>query len=181
MRLAYPIEYWNLVERESEKYNLDPLIVLSLMKQESAFNKKARSASNAMGLMQLLGSTAREVARGLRKKINIPQDLFHPPTNIQLGTKYMRRMIRAFNGHIPLALAAYNAGIGHMRIWLRTRSELSQISEQKNSHPDNEMWIDELPWEETSYYVKAVLRNYILYQTLEKKELIFSSPLWARQ
>ena len=181
VRLSYPIEYWNLIERESQKYNLDPLIVLSLIKQESAFNKKARSAANALGLMQLLEPTAKEMAKRLKKKVNMPKDLFHPPTNIQLGTRYIRQMIRAFNGHIPLALAAYNAGIGHMRIWLRTRNELAKISEQKNSHPDNEMWIDELPWDETSFYVKAILRNYILYKALEKKELVFNSPLWVSE
>ena len=179
LSVAYPMEYLGLIERESKKYNLDPLMVMSLVKQESSFRKDAKSVSHAMGLMQLMRPTAKDVARQLRKKLNLPWDLFHPPTNIQLGTRYMRQMIRAFKGHIPLALAAYNAGIGHMRIWLKTRKELGEI--QKSFHPDDEMWIDELPWAETSYYVKAILRNYILYKALDKKEIIFDSPVWSRE
>ena len=180
LRLAYPIEYWSFIEGESKKYNLDPFMVISLMKQESAFQRKAKSISQAMGLMQLIRPTARDVARQLRKKINVPSDLFHPATNIQLGTRYMRQMIRAFKGHIPLALAAYNTGIGHMRIWLRTREELKELQSRRDSHPDHEMWIDELPWAETSYYVKAILRNYILYKALDEKEMAFRSPLWSQ-
>lgn len=180
LRLAYPMEYLNLIEGESKKYNLDPLMVMSLIKQESSFRKEATSVSCAMGLMQLMKPTARDVARQLRKKIRIPSDLFHPPTNIQLGTRYLRQMIRAFKGHIPLALAAYNTGIGHMRIWLRTREELGTIQDKGGSHPDDEIWMDELPWAETSYYVKAILRNYILYKALDKKEMVFHSPLWLQ-
>ena len=180
LRLSYPIEYSNLIEMESKKYDLDPLMVMSLIKQESSFRKEVTSVSRAMGLMQLIKLTARDVARQLRKKVSIPSDLFHPPTNIQLGTRYMRQMIRAFKGHIPLALAAYNTGIGHMRIWLRTREELRELQNKRGSQPDDEMWIDELPWAETSHYVKAVLRNYILYKALDKKEMTFHSPLWSR-
>ncbi len=178
LRLAYPLEYFTLVSKESQKYNIDPLLVLSLMKQESSFRKEVRSVSNAMGLMQLLEPTARDVARQLRKKVDLPSSLFQPSTNITLGVRYMRQMIRAFKGHVPLALAAYNTGIGHMRIWLRTRDELKGLQNKHSSHPDQEMWIDELPWSETSFYVKAILRNYILYRALEQKGLISHSPLW---
>ena len=180
LRAAYPSEYWKLIEKESSRYDeVDPLLVLSLMRQESAFNKNAKSVASAMGLMQLLKPTAKDMARQLKKRINVSTDLFHPPTNIQLGTRYMSQMIRAFDGHVLLGLAAYNTGIGHMRIWLKTRGELEKLAKQKDSLPDNEMWIDELPWQETSFYVKAILRNYIIYRALEKKEMVFHSPLWS--
>ena len=180
LRAAYPSEYWKLIKKESSRYEeLDPLLVLSLMRQESAFNKNAKSVASAMGLMQLLKPTAKDMARQLKKRINVSTDLFHPPTNIQLGTRYMSQMIRAFDGHVLLGLAAYNTGIGHMRIWLKTRGELGKLAKQKDSLPDNEMWIDELPWQETSFYVKAILRNYIIYRALEKKEMVFHSPLWS--
>jgi soluble lytic murein transglycosylase len=87
-------------------------------------------------------------------------------------------LIRAYKGNIPFALAAYNAGTGRLRRWLAQRSDLGDIENNPSSDPEAEIWVDELPWEETTKYVKSILRNYMIYNALEKGEFSLSNPIW---
>ena len=179
LRLAYPMEFTSLIQRESLKNNVDPLLVRSLIKQESSYKVSAKSSANALGLMQLIPITAREQAQILKKKFHTHEDLFNPDLNISLGVHYLKRMIRAFNGHIPLALSAYNAGIGNIRKWRKNRKDLKLIENQLNSHYENETWIDEMPWSETRFYVKAILRNLLIYRMLLKKDFKWNPYFWV--
>ncbi|NJL25555.1 MAG: lytic transglycosylase domain-containing protein [Calothrix sp. SM1_5_4] len=130
--------------------------------------------------MQLLPSTAAEVARDLRlKSFQGAESLLDPEINIKLGSNYLSRLIRGFNGNIPLALAAYNAGPTRLKRWLNARKDLSPLDSPPTSNPDVEVWMDELPWEETSFYVKAILRNWMIYRLLDGSKLSLSEPIWV--
>ncbi|MCB0384898.1 MAG: transglycosylase SLT domain-containing protein, partial [Bdellovibrionales bacterium] len=178
--ISYPREFVSLVKKNADKEKLDPNLVLALIKQESSFRPRALSPANAAGLMQIVPITARDSAQYLKwkKKLRLPDDLFAPELNIYFGTSYLKRMVRAFDKHLPLALAAYNLGIGRLRKWLANRDELGKLSETGSGNPFDGLWVDELPWSETSYYVKAVMRNYLIYQTLDSGKIELGNPHW---
>ena len=121
----------------------------------SAFNARAVSSSDARGLMQLLPSTGREVYQRLGLEAFRDDLLFDPQLNVRLGTQYLGRLADTHRGNLIPALAAYNAGPGRVKQWLK---ELSTA--------DWDEFIERLPFEETRLYVKSVLRNYGVYQRL---------------
>lgn len=164
---AFPREFDKFIEREAKKNGLDANLVRSLIRQESAFNFLAKSRSGALGLMQMIPPTADEVARDLKVKgLSLPNDLFDPEKNLIFCTYYLAKLLKQFNQNVPAALAAYNAGPTRIQRWLDSRRvELSGTSE-----PEKEIWIDELPWSETRFYVKAILRNLILYRAIDAFE-----------
>ncbi|HBH87795.1 MAG TPA: lytic transglycosylase [Syntrophaceae bacterium] len=94
-------QYDELIKKASGKYNVEPALVKAIIKAESNFNHRAVSPKGAKGLMQLMPATASHLQ---------VQDSFHPENNIEGGVKYVRYLLNFFNGNLPLALAAYNAG-----------------------------------------------------------------------
>jgi soluble lytic murein transglycosylase len=179
LRIAYPKEFLSLVEAESKRTKLPTLLVLSLIRQESTFRFDVTSPANAMGLMQVVPTTAKEIAGDLRlKTYTMSQDLFIPAVNVRIGTTYLARLLRNFEGHVPLALAAYNAGIGNVKGWLATRTDLKDLRLAKSSETQAEIWFDELPWSETSGYIKSILRNYLIYQYLDQGDVVWKDPVW---
>jgi soluble lytic murein transglycosylase len=179
LRIAYPKEFLSLVEAESKRTKLPTLLVLSLIRQESTFRFDVTSPANAMGLMQVVPTTAKEIAGDLRlKTYTMSQDLFIPAVNVRIGTAYLARLLRNFDGHVPLALAAYNAGIGNVKGWLATRTDLKDIRLAKSSETQAEIWFDELPWSETSGYIKSILRNYLIYRYLDQGDVVWKDPVW---
>lgn len=94
-------QYDELIRKASGKYNVEPALVKAIIKAESNFNHRAVSRKGAKGLMQLMPATASYLQ---------VQDSFHPENNIEGGVKYVRYLLNFFNGNLPLALAAYNAG-----------------------------------------------------------------------
>lgn len=190
--LSFPLVYKNLIDTQSAKQKLNPTLVRSLIRQESAFGLRAVSSSNALGLMQLIPPTAQEVATELgMRNVLIPEDVFLPETNVQMGTYYIAKMIRQFGGNVPMGLAAYNAGPTRMNGFVKARPEIRELMGQPSSDPWDEIWFDELPWYETSFYVKAILRNAMLYRVSEKtiesglasqadqRRVQFGSVLWS--
>jgi hypothetical protein len=95
------LKYDHLITKASQKYNVEPALIRAVIKTESNFNHKAVSRKGARGLMQLMPTTA--------SSLDV-QDSFHPENNIEGGVRYLRYLIKYFNGSLPLALAAYNAG-----------------------------------------------------------------------
>ena len=108
-RVRYPRAYWDLFSSASTRLALDPYLVLALSRQESLFNPKATSSSNARGLMQLIPSTARKMAS--QNGMDTEQiRLYDPSVNVELGTTYLKNLFEMFNGDAFHAVAAYNAG-----------------------------------------------------------------------
>lgn len=179
LQLGLPKAFLDIINAEAATRKLSPFLVRSLIRQESGFATRAVSTSNALGLMQLIPPTAREVAQDLKLgSLEIPEDVFDPQVNIKMGTSYIARMIRQFENSVPLGLAAYNAGPRKMQIFLRSRPELRAQIQKASSEPWDEMWFDELPWYETSFYVKAILRNSLLFKTLDQRRITLSSIIW---
>jgi soluble lytic murein transglycosylase len=179
MKAVWPQEHKEFFESAAKLKNLDPVLTRSLTKQESGYFPRAVSSSNALGLMQMIPPTAREIADDLKMgKINLPDDLFDPGRNITMGTHYVAKMLNQFKGHVPLALAAYNAGPTRVDRWLKSRQSLIGLETGRTSAPELEIWIDEFPFAETSFYVKAILRNILLYQIVESGLVEAQEPLW---
>ena len=151
----FPKGYMTLVVKTLAQYNLDPFLVLSLMRQESAFNARVTSKANAIGLMQLIPPTAREVARTLNQDVPGKENLKDPVVNVQLGIEYLNRLLVSFNQNLVYALAAYNAGPTKVRQWVALRSNMPPLE-----------FIESIPYTETRNYVKKILRNYAIYLTL---------------
>lgn len=177
---VFPREFGALIAKNADARRLDRDLVRGLIKQESGFNLRAISTSNAFGLMQLIAPTAREVAADLKiPSLQVPDDLFKPSVNIELGTQYLAKMLTKYKGHVPLALAAYNAGPQRIDRWLRTRPSLKNLTVKQTSEADQELWFDEIPFSETNFYVKAILRNLLLYKVLEQGRVEINDPIWA--
>ena len=145
----YPQAYWDLVRTHAEKKELDPYLIVSLIRQESLFDAAAVSRANAYGLMQLLPTTA---AKLTDLPLNGGSALTDPAFNIRLGTTYLRGLLERYQGSLILALGAYNAGEKAADKWLARFGELE---------PDE--FIENISYGETRRYVKLVLRNYRTY------------------
>jgi soluble lytic murein transglycosylase len=152
--LFYPLGYWETIERYSSERGLDPYLVAALIRQESTFNPRVRSHAGARGLMQILPSTGRLLARQERLRYR-EADLYDPEINIRYGTRYLKDVLGSFGGRVDYALASYNAGPHRVKRW--TGMDLTIPSE---------VFIEEIPFDETRDYVKLVLRNEMLYRRL---------------
>lgn len=180
MTTAFPTQWKDLYAKEAAKYGVQARLLMSLTRQESAFNPRAVSSSNAAGLMQLIPPTAREVAQKLGyKNLDIPEDLFRPEINIPMGSSYITDMLKQYQMSVPFALAAYNAGPARMNLWIQARKEIQDVLSGRSSDPADEVWFDELPWNETSFYVKAILRNTLLYRLVEEGNYDLSPVIWT--
>ncbi len=110
---TYPPAYESLFEQyRVDSLGLDPYTLMSLTRQESRFDPRARSSSNAMGLMQLLRSTARDVAKWFREPAPTEETLYRPEKSVKYGTRYLVHLVTRFDRNVAVALAAYNAGPG---------------------------------------------------------------------
>lgn len=178
VKVGYPEAFTSLYQVEADRYGIDAVLFKSLTRQESAFNLTAISTSNALGLMQMIPPTAQEVARKLGLKIEIPGDMFRPEVNIPMGSYYISQMLDQFQGNVPFALAAYNAGPYRMKLWIEGRTEVGELLSRPSSAPVDELWFDELPWTETSFYVKAILRNVLLYRLSAQGSYQLNPVLW---
>lgn len=177
---VFPREFTEFIEANAKKRSLDRDLVRGLIKQESSYNPKAVSVSNAYGLMQMIPPTAREIAQDLHLgALKLPDDMFVPKRNIEMGTYYLSRMVNRYQGSVPLALAAYNAGPGRIDRWIRAKPSMKTVASTKSSAPDDEIWFDEIPYNETCFYVKAILRNVMLYRLLDQGRVQMPNPIWS--
>ncbi len=152
-RTAYPRPFADEVGRGARESRVDPLLLWALMREESAFNPSVESHANAIGLMQLILPTAREMARSL-KLTATPETLRRPEVNVRLGAAYIARLLRRF--HNPLiAIPAYNAGGGAVASWLK-------------AHPavPVDVFVEEIGAEETRNYARKVFESYAAYRFL---------------
>jgi soluble lytic murein transglycosylase len=151
-RVRYPRAYWDLFQPASRRLALDPYLVLALSRQESLFNPRATSSSNARGLMQLIPSTARKMAS--QNSMDTEKiALYDPSVNVKLGTTYLKNLFEMFHGDEFHAVAAYNGGENAVSKWIA-----------KSPGPDDE-WVENIAYKETREYVKKVIggrREYLL-------------------
>ena len=154
---TYPVEYLEEIEKYSKEYNMDPKVVLAIMKVESNFNSTAQSHANAKGLMQILPDTAKHVAQLLKMDAN-SIDLNDPETNIKIGTYYLKYLSNNFS-NMDTVYAAYNGGIGNVNNWLK---------DEKYSRDGVSLY--NIPVAETSHYVYKVNKALKAYEILYGKE-----------
>jgi soluble lytic murein transglycosylase len=157
-KILFPQQYWSSIEQGAAKNGLDPYMVASLIRQESEFNPAAISPANAFGLMQLLPSVGRSMAReeGIRHFNEI--ELLNPDTNIRLGTRYLKQTLDKFDGQAPYAFAAYNAGDSRVTDW-----------QSIGKYHGMDEFVESIPFTETRDYVQAILRNEAIYRELRAK------------
>lgn len=160
--ISIPILYWNYpkpynarVVAEGEYHGVDPLLLFAMMKVESGFDENAISRSGAKGLMQIMDKTGDWGAKECGISDYTTSDLFEPDTNIKIGTWYIARLIKQYNGDINMALTAYNAGSGNVAKW---RSNKQYSHDGVNLHT--------IPFKETKNYVKKINFHYQVYQLL---------------
>ncbi|GAB4335527.1 MAG: transglycosylase SLT domain-containing protein [Calditrichia bacterium] len=159
LKKLYPYYYMDQIEEVSQKYNIPETLILSVIKKESAFEKRIVSYANAYGLMQLIPSTASQVAAKLHVRFTNPARLFDPELNIQMGSYYLKDMLKRYRGSIILALAAYNAGPHRVDRWIKT---------YPTSDPD--LLVENLEYEQTRVYVRTILKYYWIYQLIEQPD-----------
>jgi soluble lytic murein transglycosylase len=155
-RILFPQAWWDTIQAESAKNNLDPYLVASLIRQESEFDPSAISYANAYGLMQLLPSVGKAMAREEGMTRFATFQLLDPATNIRLGTRYLRQMLDKFGGVQEYALAAYNAGDYRVTDW-QAAGPYSGIDE----------FVESIPFTQTREYVEAILRNEETYKAID--------------
>lgn len=153
LKIIYPQKYSEYVEKYAKEYQIEEELIYAMIKAESNFEAEAVSNKKALGLMQMLESTAHEVAEKLELEVT-KEEILSPEINICLGTKYLSNLIQKY-GNIELAVASYNAGIGNVDSWI----EEGTIKKDGTD-------IENIPFKETNNYVRKVLRGYQIYKEL---------------
>ena len=153
----FPMPFKATVLARSRQIGMDPAYVYGLIRQESRFVMDARSGVGASGLMQVMPTTAKWTAKKIGLVDFMPQQIADRDTNIAIGTGYLKLLLDAFGGSMPLAAAAYNAGPGRPRVW-RGASGAPVL--------EAAIWAENVPFTETRDYVKKVLSNTTVYAAL---------------
>lgn len=153
----YKLEYSEYVKKYAKEYDVDKYLIFAIIKAESNFDQDAVSHREAKGLMQLMYSTAEDIAKKVNVDLN-EENVLEPDININLGTKYISMLIQKY-GNINLALAAYNAGSGNVDGWI-----------EKGTLKEDGSDIENVPFTETNNYVRKILRDYEIYKKLYEEK-----------
>jgi soluble lytic murein transglycosylase len=154
--LAWPPAYRETIESAlSEEAAIEPELVWAIMREESHYRVDARSSVGALGLLQLMPATARQLAEERGIEGFKSEDLFDPRTNITLGAAYLDQLANRFDGRLSAAIGSYNAGPRRVSSWLQ--GEARKL-------PDD-VWVEGIPYDQTRAYVKRVLRSLHVYQS----------------
>ncbi len=154
LELRFPLAHQDLILKHAKRQKINPAWAFAIIRQESAFTPDARSHAGAMGLMQLMPRTARQVARSLKIRKPRRNDLINIKTNVRLGVRYLKKVRDKFNGNPVLATAAYNAGGYRVKQWLPETGSVPA-----------DLWVEQVPFSETQDYLKRVLVYTIIYET----------------
>ncbi len=151
---AYPMTYQAEIIRYSHAYHIPPELVAAVILTESKYAENARSHRGAIGLMQIMPDTGKWIAEMLDEPYS-EQKLAEPDTNIRFGTWYLSYLLDEFHGNQNLALAAYNAGRGHVEEWMEEKGWDDQFEK-----------VSEIPFTETREYVIIIKQQAIKYKEL---------------
>ena len=152
--IAYPNGYLPVIQTHA-KSQVDPYLVAGIIREESLYNPEALSPVGAIGLMQLMPTTARRVANTIALSPFERDDLFTAEVNIQLGVRYVGQLLREYEGQVIQVIAAYNAGPKPVKRWAK-----------KNGHRETDEFVELISYKETRRYVKRVLTSYHVYRDL---------------
>jgi len=152
LKLRFPLDYASDIKHVAHNKQLDPAHVYAVIRQESAFNKDARSPAGAMGLMQLMPKTGLATARKYNIPLGSTRLLYQPDKNITIGSAYLQQVMNQYDNNIVLASAAYNAGPHRVDRWLPEEDEQAADS-----------WIALIPYRETRTYVQRILAYIAIY------------------
>lgn len=152
-RMAYPSGYADLVRAQSARRELGPVLMLSLIRQESLFDPQARSTADARGLTQVMPATGAEIARTIGFGPFTADSLHDPTVSIDFGARFLAGQIIGFRGDVFRAVAAYNAGGGAARRWAPSSS-------------DPDVFVESIAYAETREYVKSVYSHHAAYRSL---------------
>ena len=156
-KFVYPLQYDYMVRQYSYEDGVSPALVAAVILVESKFNEDAFSHRGASGLMQIMPETGEWIAGEMGSENFTPDQLTNVQTNIKMGTWYLAYLLHEYDGNKVLALAAYNAGRGHVDSWMEEYGWEKNFSE-----------IEKIPFTETREYVKIVLLNEQQYKHLYK-------------
>ena len=151
----YPYPYQQVIEEYAKENHIDSTLVAGVIMSESKFKNDVHSHRGAIGLMQLMPSTAEWISHQIDDGNFSVDQLHEPETNIRYGVWYLASLKKEFEGNEILALAAYNAGRGNVHEWMEERGWTMEFSR-----------VNEIPYEETRAYVASVLRNKVKYERL---------------
>jgi len=149
----YPLAYERLVQAEAENSQLDPFLILALMRTESLFDPLAESPAGARGLMQIMPATGREIASRLDVPDGDEINLLEPRWSIRMGVTYLDQQLQAYHGQIQFALAAYNAGPGNANRWLERLDGI-----------DPDLFVELIDFRETRQFIRKVLAAQARYR-----------------
>ncbi len=152
LRAVYPFPFRELVTSFAEERQLDPYLLAGIIRQESAFVPEIVSHAGAIGLMQVIPATGRQLARAIGPRSFDAEALKTPEVNVHLGTRFLSDLLRRYDHDLPLVLSAYNAGPGRADRW-------KGFPEVR----DPQRFTERIPFAETRGYVKNVTRNRAVY------------------
>jgi len=164
--LRFPTPFKQQVFNHADARQLDPSVIYGVIRRESLFDPMARSSVGALGLMQLMPSTARRVAKSLGMKRPRRSDILQIDNNINFGTQYFKMVLNRFENNVSLAAAAYNAGSLNVRKWLP----------QIDLMPAD-LWVETVPFKETRNYVQAVLAYATVFDKSLGRDTLISSRM----
>ena len=156
LRLAYPVVAAGEIWRHSQEFNVDPYLVMGIMRQESSYRNTALSRVGAIGLIQVMPSTGARVAAMMGEQTYSPLDLEDPSTNLRYGTFYLSKLLDRFDGVFPLAVASYNGGPHNVSRWY----------ERHQGEIDLDAYVEQIEYDETRDYVKRVSGHYSRYVSI---------------
>ena len=154
----FPLGYEKEARAAAADFDMDPALIFAIIRQESAFQKRARSPADAFGLMQMLSSTARQTAKRIKVSYRGFRDLYTPSKSILLGTAHLKRLLKRYDNSFILTVAAYNAGSTPVKKWRKAFPASSPLE-----------FIENIPYSETRNYVRLLIRNYLFYRSLLNK------------
>jgi len=146
--ILFPLAYWETIQEEAQRRNLDPYLVASIIRQESGFEPSTVSNAGAVGLMQIMPEEASRIATAGGLGAITRSDLFDPETNIAVGAAEYSQKLAFWKGNHVLAIASYNAGERAVGTWI-----------EKTPVDDHDLFVESIPYAETRLYVKTVSRN----------------------
>ncbi|HEX2583522.1 MAG TPA: transglycosylase SLT domain-containing protein, partial [Steroidobacteraceae bacterium] len=150
----YPRPFDEEIKTAANLTSLPGDFIYAQLRQESLYRRDAKSSAGALGLMQLIPSSARLTARQMKLPKPGDEDLYKPEVNIPLGALHLKQLIDSFKGHVVLALAAYNGGPTAARRWL------------PDAAMDADVWIENIPFNETRTYVPRILWHSVIFEWL---------------